>query len=75
MPRLPTYTRGEIIAALHAHGGDITAAAATLGAHRQTLAGRIRRDRLIRDARRAAKRAKAEVEPCPHCGGTGVTLI
>ena len=75
MPRTPgpPTPRGDIVTAIHAAGGDLTAAAASLGLGRQALYYRASRDPEIRRAIREARRRAQTVSPCPHCGGTGVT--
>jgi len=66
------HTRGEVIAALHTERGNVSATARRLGITTQSLNERAGRDRAIKAAIRAARRAARFVIVCPQCHGHGV---
>jgi transcriptional regulator of acetoin/glycerol metabolism len=69
MPRPPRHAIPDVIAALHAEGGNVSATARRLGLAAQTLVERVGRTPELKRAVRAARRKRP---PCLACGGTGV---
>lgn len=71
MPRAPRHSLPEVVAALHAESGNVSATARRLGIRVQSLVERATHTPAIKRAIRAARKGLA---PCPHCRGTGVVL-
>lgn len=66
------HSRGTVIAALHAHGGNVAHASAALGLSPQALRLRIKADPVISRALVVARRRAKKVQPCPLCSGEGM---
>lgn len=67
-------TDGQIVAALHAHHGSVSAASRHLGVSRTALVNRLNRSDVLEKARREAERTPRPLRPCPACGGTGIEV-